>query len=171
MIVDDREAFRRILECCWIYLRFSVFKSSPKSASTSPLHYNDHDNVALFTSRSYERSIPHCLRSLLMLTIPSRQAPKVMLLAVVISAAVSDPASSEGSITLWSPHAIISHHESLHSCAKHVLLCRLSSHYHNEMPADRVQKSRSTETVPALGDPDRKRMMNVLAQRRYRKCS
>ncbi|KAF3008453.1 hypothetical protein E8E13_003809 [Curvularia kusanoi] len=36
------------------------------------------------------------------------------------------------------------------------------------MPADRVQKSRSFEKIPDLGDPDRKRMMNVLAQRRYR---
>jgi hypothetical protein len=40
---------------------------------------------------------------------------------------------------------------------------------HNEMPADRVQKSRSPKDVPDLGDPDRKRVLNVLAQRRYRK--
>lgn len=38
------------------------------------------------------------------------------------------------------------------------------------MPADRLQKSRSPKDVPGLGDPDRKRVLNVLAQRRYRKC-
>jgi hypothetical protein len=37
------------------------------------------------------------------------------------------------------------------------------------MPADRIQKSLSPKDVPDLGDPDRKRMLNVLAQRRYRK--
>ncbi|KAJ8114956.1 hypothetical protein OPT61_g3277 [Boeremia exigua] len=36
------------------------------------------------------------------------------------------------------------------------------------MPADRVQKSRGSGDVPDLGNPDRKRMLNVLAQRRYR---
>ncbi|KAJ4992000.1 hypothetical protein SVAN01_02595 [Stagonosporopsis vannaccii] len=36
------------------------------------------------------------------------------------------------------------------------------------MPAGRVQKSRSPNDVPDLGDPDRKRVLNVLAQRRYR---
>ncbi len=36
------------------------------------------------------------------------------------------------------------------------------------MPTGRVQKSRSTGDVPDVGDPDRKRVLNVLAQRRYR---
>ncbi|KAF2628758.1 hypothetical protein BU25DRAFT_457548 [Macroventuria anomochaeta] len=36
------------------------------------------------------------------------------------------------------------------------------------MPADRVQKSRTPKDVPDLGNPDRKRVLNVLAQRRYR---
>ncbi|KAJ4381761.1 hypothetical protein N0V86_003126 [Didymella sp. IMI 355093] len=36
------------------------------------------------------------------------------------------------------------------------------------MPAGRIQKSHSPKDVPDLGDPDRKRMLNVLAQRRYR---
>ncbi len=37
------------------------------------------------------------------------------------------------------------------------------------MSTERVQKSRTPKAVPNLGDPDRKRVLNVLAQRRYRK--
>jgi hypothetical protein len=43
-----------------------------------------------------------------------------------------------------------------------------------KMPADRVERKKKTKTpgdVPELGDPERKRVLNVLAQRRYRKCS
>ncbi|KAF2274707.1 uncharacterized protein EI97DRAFT_434936 [Westerdykella ornata] len=36
------------------------------------------------------------------------------------------------------------------------------------MPADRRTKTATPEEVPRLGDPDRKRVLNVLAQRRYR---
>ncbi|KAF9700045.1 hypothetical protein EKO04_001342 [Ascochyta lentis] len=36
------------------------------------------------------------------------------------------------------------------------------------MPAERIQKSRTHKELPDLGNPDRKRVLNVLAQRRYR---
>jgi hypothetical protein len=36
------------------------------------------------------------------------------------------------------------------------------------MPADRRKKTKTPEAVPDAGDPDRKRVLNVLAQRRYR---
>lgn len=39
------------------------------------------------------------------------------------------------------------------------------------MPAGRIEKSRITKDVPDLGNPDRKRVLNVLAQRRYRMYS
>jgi hypothetical protein len=39
---------------------------------------------------------------------------------------------------------------------------------HNDMPADRRKKPETPEEVPNAGDPDRKRVLNVLAQRRYR---
>jgi hypothetical protein len=42
------------------------------------------------------------------------------------------------------------------------------------MPADRVERKKKTKTpsdVPEPGDPERKRVLNVLAQRRYRKFS
>lgn len=39
---------------------------------------------------------------------------------------------------------------------------------HNGMPADRRKKTKTPEHVPDAGDPDRKRVLNVLAQRRYR---
>lgn len=40
------------------------------------------------------------------------------------------------------------------------------------MPAGRVEKKKKTKTpkeVPEPGDPERKRVLNVLAQRRYRR--
>lgn len=37
------------------------------------------------------------------------------------------------------------------------------------MPVDKKRKTKTPEDVPGLGDPDRKRVLNVLAQRRYRK--
>ncbi|KAF2193398.1 hypothetical protein K469DRAFT_618495 [Zopfia rhizophila CBS 207.26] len=36
------------------------------------------------------------------------------------------------------------------------------------MPAGKRRKTNAPESVPGLGDPDRKRVLNVLAQRRYR---
>ncbi|KAF2689991.1 hypothetical protein K458DRAFT_328060 [Lentithecium fluviatile CBS 122367] len=36
------------------------------------------------------------------------------------------------------------------------------------MPADRRKKTKTPEQIPDAGDPDRKRVLNVLAQRRYR---
>lgn len=39
---------------------------------------------------------------------------------------------------------------------------------HNQMPAERRKKTQIPERVPTAGDPDRKRVLNVLAQRRYR---
>ncbi|PSN73741.1 hypothetical protein BS50DRAFT_629728 [Corynespora cassiicola Philippines] len=36
------------------------------------------------------------------------------------------------------------------------------------MPAERKRKNRTPEAIPDPGDPDRKRVLNVLAQRRYR---
>ncbi|KAH7135135.1 hypothetical protein B0J11DRAFT_153731 [Dendryphion nanum] len=36
------------------------------------------------------------------------------------------------------------------------------------MPVERRKKTKTPEDVPDLGDPDRKRVLNVLAQRRYR---
>jgi hypothetical protein len=39
---------------------------------------------------------------------------------------------------------------------------------HNQLPAERRKKTKTPETVPDAGDPDRKRVLNVLAQRRYR---
>ncbi|KAF2036555.1 hypothetical protein EK21DRAFT_83512 [Setomelanomma holmii] len=36
------------------------------------------------------------------------------------------------------------------------------------MPASRSKSSKTPESVPSQGDPDRKRVLNVLAQRRYR---
>lgn len=38
----------------------------------------------------------------------------------------------------------------------------------SNMPAEKRRKSKTPENVPQLGDPDRKRVLNVLAQRRYR---
>ena len=35
------------------------------------------------------------------------------------------------------------------------------------MPAGRTKKTRNLGDVPQEGDPDRKRVLNVLAQRRY----
>lgn len=36
------------------------------------------------------------------------------------------------------------------------------------MPAEKRRKTKTPEDVPDLGDPERKRVLNVLAQRRYR---
>lgn len=91
-----------------------------------------------------------------------------LLTHVVPRFALSDLARSIMNITLWSPHTVITqHHGPLCFCLTLQINRRLSQH--NEMPADRVQKSRSPKSVPDLGDPDRKRVLNVLAQRRYRK--
>ena len=36
------------------------------------------------------------------------------------------------------------------------------------MPVDKKRKTKTPEDVPGLGGPERKRVLNVLAQRRYR---
>ena len=70
------------------------------------------------------------------------------------------------SITLWSPHAFIS----TNNGPPHVYYtfsAPIKIIKHNDMPAGRVQKTRAPRDVPDLGNPDRKRVLNVLAQRRY----
>jgi hypothetical protein len=42
---------------------------------------------------------------------------------------------------------------------------------HNKMPVDRRMKTKTPEEIPGAGDPDRKRVLNVLAQRRYRRST
>lgn len=37
-----------------------------------------------------------------------------------------------------------------------------------EKPMGKKKKTKTPKEVPELGDPDRKRVLNVLAQRRYR---
>jgi hypothetical protein len=39
----------------------------------------------------------------------------------------------------------------------------------NSMPAERAKKIQTLPNLPNAGDPERKRVLNVLAQRRYRK--
>lgn len=44
----------------------------------------------------------------------------------------------------------------------------MPSENHNNMLAGPSRKRKTPEEIPDPGDPDRKRMLNVLAQRRYR---
>lgn len=36
------------------------------------------------------------------------------------------------------------------------------------MPPERRRKTKTTDNIPSSGDPERKRVLNILAQRRYR---